>query len=326
MFDATHHRFRPQRRKALGTLAAFGGAAALSACATTPQPEAAPTPKAALPEIDFRDPRQNLNAFVKMLGDTDPDKVAVSWFGGDIFANPGDDQKLVPLIGVNGFGVLRIEPQPDNKYRLFNREFAAYSDPRTRQIIDEWDNPYTGERVEVSPIHNAVVNAEVAPTFTMDLDGTEVEMPFLPPWWEMGDTLFNVFEVHAAFPSPMQPDQWPRESAGPVARVSEIFQRSTSLAQLADPSLTSAHYEGTWNRLGPWLPWMLMGQKPGHLYYRTFMKKLGGVDELPPDLVAYVEKGYPEFFEAPGPETWGGPNDSSFTVYMRENEPKPPKE
>jgi hypothetical protein len=29
--------------------------------------------------------------------------------------------------------------------------------------------------------------------------------------------------------------------------------------------------------------------------------------------------------KAPGDETWGKPHDSSFTVYMSQNKPKPPK-
>jgi hypothetical protein len=52
------------------------------------------------------------------------------------------------------------------------------------------------------------------------------------------------------------------------------------------------------------------------------MDRTGSADRLPAALRARAEKLHPEYFKAPGDETWGGPNDSSFTVYMAENKPK----
>ena len=68
-----------------------------------------------------------------------------------------------------------------------------------------------------------------------------------------------------------------------------------------------------------------MGQAEGHLLYRTFMKKLDSVDEIPASIRSKAEKEYPEYFEAPGLDTWGQPNNSSWNVFMDENTPKPPK-
>ncbi len=275
-------------------------------------------------KIDFDDPAQNLSAWAKVLGNTDPTQETLSWFGGHIFAVQ-KDKPLVKLVGVDGLGVLRIEPQGDDVFRLFNREVAFYKDPNTEEIVDVWRNPLIDEEVEVSPIHNLTVNAEVAPIQKMDFDGTMVEQPFNPPWWVLGDSAMSLFEVHAAFPNPMSAEEWPRESAGPVSRISEIFQRFSSLSELEDESKTSADYVGTWTRIGPWLPWMLMGQAEGHILYRTYMKKLTSKDQLPPKLREKVEERYPEYFQAPAPETWGGHNDSSFSTYMAERSPQPAK-
>ena len=56
------------------------------------------------------------------------------------------------------------------------------------------------------------------------------------------------------------------------------------------------------------------------------MTKLNSIDELPRPLSWKLQKSdLPEFFVAPSPDTWGGKNDSSFSVYVSaENEPKPP--
>jgi hypothetical protein len=325
------------RRTALRTFFSWGAAGAavatgVAACggrpggpaggeAGTTAPGSAPA-AAALPEINFGNPAENLKAFIKLTGDLDPSVSTVGWFGGDIFAVLGPDKPLVKLVGVEGFGVLRVATQPDGSYRLFNRELAYYKDPKTGEFIDTWTNPFTNETVVVSPIHNKTVNAEIAPVMKMDFDGTSVEVPFSPPWTVQGGKAFSLFEVHTAFPNPMKPDVWPRESAGPVTRISEIFQRTTTLAELADPARTSADYAGTWTRIGPWLPWMLQGQAPGHILYRTFMDRTGTADRLPKALRERAEKLHPDFFEAPADSTWGGPNDSSFSTYMSENQPK----
>ncbi len=272
--------------------------------------------------VNFRDPAQNLRAFVKLMGDLDPGKVAYSWFGGHIFAYIGNEPAKM-LCGVEGFGALRCAPQPDGKYRVLNRELAFYSHPYTGQYLDVWKNPLTGEDCAVHPIHNHYVAAELAPVMKMDFEGTMKEFPFMPPWTVLGDDVFQTFEVHTAYPSPMRPEQWPRESPGNQVRISEIFQRTAKLADVEDPSRTSAHYTGVWTRIGPWLPWMLMGQRDGHILYRTYMKKLYSIDELPAQLREWTAKRYPDFFEAPALSDWGKPNDSSWSTYMKEATPQP---
>ena len=72
---------------------------------------------------------------------------------------------------------------------------------------------------------------------------------------------------------------------------------------------------------------MLQGQAEGHLLYRTFMTRPGTIDLMPEAFVQRVaDKLGEEYFVAPSADTWGQPNDSSFSVYMAENEPKPPSE
>jgi hypothetical protein len=306
-----------------GAIQSMAGAAAMFGAMGGAQ--AATDKKASKREpIDFKDPAQNLKAFLKVSGDINPKNEKVGWFGGTLYAVRGTD-KLVPLIGVSGFGVMRIEPQGGNIYHVFNREFATYTDLKTGDILEQWKNPLTDEVVDVVPIKNKIVNAKVSPVMEQDFDGHKVSFPFSPPWIVQGDKAFSLLEVHAAFPNPMKVDTWPRESAGPINRTSEMFQRMVSLSDLENPDLTSVDYVGTWTRVSPWLPWMLNGQMDGHILYRCFMNRTGRPENLPKNLLTYVEKKYPEFLQAPGPETWGKPNDSSFTVYMAERKPQPKK-
>jgi hypothetical protein len=135
--------------------------------------------------------------------------------------------------------------------------------------------------------------------------------------------VFSNFEVHTMFPNELKPEEWPRESAGKVLRIAEIFQRVANLADVENPNTTSADYSGTWTRVGPWLPWMRQADTDGSVFFRTFMTKLKSVEQLPPDLKQITEERLPEYFQSPSPDTWGSKNDSSFSVYARENEPLP---
>jgi len=304
------------RRSVLKATGALGAAFGLSGAAHA---DALPSGNGAS-AVDFSDPAQNLKSFVRMAGDIDPDKETFGWFGGSIFSVIGDEP-LSPLVDIEGFGVMRVAPQADGNYRMFNRELAFYKDPKTKEFIDVWTNPITQEKCDVADTHNAVVNAEVAPVIKQDFDGTIVEIPFNPPWEVLEQTVLSTFEIHTAFPNPLDPQIWRKESTGPVSRITEIFQRAIPLEQLNDSARTSVDYVGTWTRVSPWLPWMLMGQREGHVLYRTFTKKLTSAKALPDGLRRLTEARYPEYLSAPGDETWGQPNDSSFTTYMSERKP-----
>ena len=318
---------RDTLKSALGMGRMTAGGMLLAGCAPTATPQSAAPNRVA---ANFTDPKQSLEAFIKLTGDLDPTKETPGWFGGTVFGDTRRDRPLKPLIGIQGFGVVRTERMDDGSFRVFNRELAFYTDVKTGKFIDKWTNPYTKEVCDVKPIHNMTVNAhlivsdKVGTAIEMDFDGTLMEVPLRLGWDNFGDKLFSTFEVHTAFPSELTPEEWPRESAGKVLRIAEIFQRVANLADVENRDITNADYSGTWTRVGPWLPWMRQGQADGSLLFRTFMTKLESVDQLPPDLKAITEERLPEYFQAPPADTWGGKNDSSFSVYVRENEPLPP--
>ncbi len=320
------------RREALGSMlmagSMAGGGLLLSGCAGSTSLQKASPDRV---PVDLKDPAQSLRTFIKLTGDLDPVKETPGWFGGTIFGDTRRDRPLMPLIGVEGFGVLRTEAQPDGSFRMFNRECAFYKDLKTGEFIDQWTNPYTKEVCDVKPIHNMTVNAhlivdkKVGTAIEMDFDGKLMAVPLRLGWETFGDKLFSTFEVHTGFPSELTPEKWPRESAGKFLRIAEIFQRFVSLAEVENPATTSADYSGTWTRIGPWLPWMRQGQADGSLLFRTFMTKLSGIDQLPAGLRKITEERLPEYFQAPPASSWGSKNDSSFSVYARENEPLPAK-
>jgi hypothetical protein len=317
------------RRKMLRNLGmAAGGAGFLAACGGSPSAtaetagnSAAEAPAAA--DLNLSDPSESLRQFTRIFGDTNTDNFSTGWFEGTVYAVIGDSDRITPLLGLEGIGTMRVLPVEGGGYRVFNRELAFYKDLRTGEFIDEWQNPLNGKLVETFPMHNMTVNAETAPILKMDIEGTELSVPFPASWRTVGDYIFSNFEIHASVPSELRPEEWPVESSGPMIRISEMFQRIVSKSDLTNEELTSVPYSGSWTRLSSWYPWMLMGQVPGQLYFRANTAKLGSSDDIPARFTDKAMQKHAAYLEPPTVDSWGQPNDSTFNTYMRERSPQP---
>jgi hypothetical protein len=200
-----------------------------------------------------------------------------------------------------------------------------YKDLATGKIMETWQNPLLGgETCEVYPINNDPVNAVLKPEFTLGFGASKDQytetIKFLLPWNFIGPHAMAAFDVNLDWKSPLDPKDWKRESPGERVRVSEYQQWRVDAAQLVDRSLPSLNAYGSWNRVATWLPWMLMGQAPGHLFYRSHTLKLGRVEDLPKDILEYTAKRFPKYLTAP--TEWVSPNVSSFEMYARDRKPR----
>jgi hypothetical protein len=275
--------------------------------------------------FDPLSPQDNLRAYVRMTKSIDPQDVTVGWFGGRVFSVIGDQEIIRPLFDVEGFGIGRTLPQADGSYRSLWREVGYYKDLANGRIMETWANPLLdGEVVETYPINNDPVNSHLRSEFRLGFGATKDEhsetIKFVMPWHFQGPHAMAGFDVNLAWKSPLDPKVWKRESAGERVRVSEYQQWRVDASELADPNAPSLKPYGSWNRIAAWLPWMLMGQRPGHLFYRSHTLKLARIEDLPKHVLDYTEKRFPKYL-AP-PEKWVEPNVSSFEMYARDRKPK----
>ena len=282
------------------------------------------------PYLDLRTGRGNQLAYARLQSDIDFGNQKYFWFKGYVTANR-PSQKLDDLIGAQGFGVIRLNERDDGVIERMCREIILYTDIRTGEVLDEWDNPYTGETVKVVHVDNDPFNYTIEeyfpapPTFGgLSKEEAPPRIPFVLPWHQHGDWLEMETHIHLAYPSALQPDKWPRESAGPIAQVSEFFAHHVKAEDVQNPDVTSLDYRGTWNRVTPWLPWMLMGQQPGFCQYQCFMGNCDHPSEvLSRSAMDYAEKNYAKYFEAP--TTMEGDSLSSLERYALEQTPAPAK-
>lgn len=282
------------------------------------------------PYLDLRTGRGNQLAYARLQSDIDFGRQKYFWFKGYVAGNR-PMKKIQNLCGAQGFGVIRLNEREDGVIERMCREIILYTDLRTGEVLEEWDNPFTNERVRVVQVANDPYNYTIdkylppPPTFGgLNKEEAPPKIPFILPWYQHGDWLEMEIHIHLAYPSALQPDKWPRESAGPIAQVSEMFAHHVKADDMQNPDITSLDYRGTWNRVTPWLPWMLMGQQPGHCMYQCFMGTCNHPSEvLSRSAVAYAEKHYAKYFEAP--TTMEGESLSSLERYAREQKPAPPR-
>ncbi|MBL8201449.1 MAG: DUF1838 family protein [Chromatiales bacterium] len=308
------------RRTAMGNLlgaAALGAAAApLSALAKTP---------ARVP-LAFRDPVWNREMFARIEGDTAPGKFIYGLASG-IVHGVRDGEAVKPLFGFEVFATHRVLRQPDGSYQRLCRELVFYRDLGTGQLLDEWDNPYSGERVRVVDIANDPFNFRISEFFPdpPSYGGLNAEKPPKRPlllnWGLVNDTVTLDSDIHLYYRNALDPAAWPRESSGPMNRVSEFFRYFIRREDAEDPAKTHLPHNGVWSRVTPWLPWMLMGPAPGHVLYMGRFTSIERPEEAPPGVLARVQERYPLYLTAP--DRWVEPSLSSLENYARTQKPAP---
>lgn len=301
----------------VGTLAMAGAAPA----ALGEKAPAAPMPLA------FEDPLWNREMFARIEGDTAPGRFVIG-VGSGIVHGVRDGEALRRLFGFEIFSTRRLLRQPDGSYQRLCREVVFYRDLASRKLLDSWENPYSGERVRVVDVANDPFNFVISEYFPdpPSYGGLNTEKPPKRPLrlaWDLDndDTVTLDSDIHLYYRNALDPARWPRESAGPMNRVSECFRYFIRREYVEDPAYTHLPHNGVWARVTPWLPWMLMGPAPGHIFYMGRFTSVADLDRVDPAVLARVRERYPQYLTAP--EKWTEPSFSSLENYARTQTPAP---
>lgn len=316
------------RRQTFG-LGAAAAALSLSACSAASNTDGGTAAvKVKDLVLDFKDNVWNREAYAKLNGHTDPAKEKFGWFSGKAFGVK-PNQKNLELCGFEGFSVSRLLRNEDGSYRKLLREVGFYTDLKTGEVLETFENPYTGETVKVVPVANDPYNYTISefypepPSYGGLNKEKKPRIPLLLDWKKKGDTVFLTTDIHLYYPSALQPDEWPRESPGEMTRVSEMFRYYMDAKDVGDPSLTSIPHVGSWVRETPWFPWLLMDQADGHCMYVVDFGNGDTIDVIDDRIVEAARKIDPKYLSAPLKDY--GPSLSSLENYKLTETPAPPR-
>ena len=293
-------------------------------------PKAAATPGLKGPYLDLTTGKGNQLALVRIDANLDESKPKYGSASG-VVVGVRAGEPLRDLFGFEVVSAARAWKQPDGSYRILHRETILYTDLQSGDVLTEYLNPYTNERVKVVDVVNDPWNELLEewvprpPSYGGMNKNTEVERkPLILGWREVGNGLITIERhINLFYPAALSPEKWPRESPGRMNQVSEFFTYVVSLADMQNPKKTSVLHTGSWVRVTPWLPWMLMGQAPGHILYHSIVSSFDTHDGFKPKVLEYMRRNHPEMIVPPPAESWAKPNLSSLEVYARDQKPAP---
>ena len=218
-------------------------------------------------EIDF------LTAIAKMRGSTS-DELVMGFVIGRYYGIV--DDRATPLFGVLAATFSQYRRIAPDAFRARSLEVAYFTDIDTGELIETFDNPYTGQTVDVP-------QTRMGPsTFLMRAEGLEIEQASgeavgmelqhrFRPAVNVGDQVWITEEIQA--------------SVAPPGRRAFVYNEMSSYqgnrSDLEDPSQASIRCNVQFHSVISWRPWLKMGDHPGHLTGRGGGRHVKSFQELP---------------------------------------------
>lgn len=223
--------------------------------------------------------------FVKVRSSLDPGQQSFLTWSGSIYAFVPEQPRQC-LFKMVGMSVSRCLPVAENAWDFTSRELTYYLDPTSGEMLQTWQNPWTEETLTVVHVANSPVQGAFKRQFPAQVDG---------------DTTTFIFDLFPTYPNSLAEDpQFGDYSPQAIYQAAELFKLSVPTQDLLDPAILSvSDLRLSWDRIGPWVPWMKMGDRPGHLIYSACGRKVSGVPELPPLLQEQIQTRVPLFQNDP---------------------------
>lgn len=233
------------------------------------------------------------------------------WHGKAYARRQGERDKL--LFGLLGMNVRQCTTATNDRgesgYRQVSREIMLYLDPKTGEILRQWENPYTGETVDVIHVANDPVNSR-APNFGYGRDGKVATLPMrmVGDYWQMN------IEVPLFYYNVLAGDY--QQYVGGTYHATEMFNFYGLSAELLDEDTSFVNPGVSWVRISQWLPWMEMNGRSGVMYFNAQGAKLDSWGDLPELIKDEIDANYPAYRHAP-PADDSRPNETSWTYFKK---------
>ncbi len=273
-------------------------------------------------DLDLRQPADNLTAYLKMRAGLASGDYYFWFTGGLDLAVAGEP--IVPIITVESLLLRQVKRLPNNVFHITDYEASIYRDPATGELADKILNPVTQREVKALHYREGPVpfewRADRQPRLLgMDNPFKEQDKVFGYPYKRVADSLWM---TKASYfnnrPHWLSPKEWPLASPAENINVASISTLKASWSDITDPAQDSVPTEFFYQATSGWLPWMLMGQRPGHVIWHESGMKLADLNDAPADTLAIMRAIHPQWFRRPVP--WQG-FTNLFLQYKAQREP-----
>ena len=240
------------------------------------------------------------------------DQPAVMYWSGKVYSRiEGEpDRHLFDGEGMNIRQCVPVsDPVRGNGFRLVSKEVMFFTDPKTGQIVRKWNNPWTGETVDVMQIANDPVNQR--PMFPRTADGKP--SPTMRMKQSAGWVLMPL-EVPLFYTNPLAGDY--QDYVGNKYHAMEIFDFAARADELLDTRNPTSYPTVSWVRISDWMPWMKMRGRQGIIIFNAMGAKIKSFNDLPKVMKDEIAANYPGY-TAPPPKDDARPNDTTWTVFKK---------
>lgn len=258
-----------------------------------------PPARAAGQKIDFSNPQEKLDAYVRMRARGDGQK-SYTRYSGTFFAKI-EGEVAVPLMGIEGMSWGRFERQADGTYLYSMQEAGYHTDFQTGEIIDELVNPLNG--LTIVPKHyrsgqsSTFAPDSVTPIMERRPEGLEYR-GVITPATVIDDTVWCSEDLFVKFPNPKERYSDLREWNGPFRTSTSLATHMVKLPDLEDLERPFVPSTMSYTTINSWRGWMLMGQAPGVISWRLKGRKFEAAQHIPDDmLLKRVATDHPDLLE-----------------------------
>ena len=246
--------------------------------------------------LDLNDPNDAIKATQKFNCSLEEGETIVYWWQGSAYSRvPGE--KDTKLFNVEGHNMRACKNFQDDErgygFRSVSREILLYKDPVTNEILETWENPWTGEEVDVIHVANDPVNMR-GPIYAYNEDGS----PHQFRGFFIGDRVWTQGEAPLFYDNPLAGDF--QDYVGNKYQAMEGLNQYAYADDLLDASKNKLEsYTLSWMRTSEWLPWMKMRGRSGFMVFTTVGGRVDSFEDLPDSIRNWIEDNYPKYAQAP---------------------------
>lgn len=222
----------------------------------------------------------------------DGQDITYHWEGRAYSRRKGEpDSHIFDVEGMNIRSCTTVtDPERGEGFKLVSREILLYLDKDTGAVMKTWENPWTGDEVEVFHVANDPVNFG---DYALGRDGKPATSSIRVD----GDKYIQTTTVPLFYPNPLGGNY--QAEVGGTYHATEMFNTMGELESLLSPSTVTADALVGWVRMSDWLPWMKMGGRDGVIYFHTAGRKLQSWDQLSDLMKSEILTNYPDYTTAP---------------------------
>ena len=234
-------------------------------------------------------PQARLDALAKLRGSNKKEPV-IWWLDGTLYGVV--DQVPTPLWHMETVSFGSWEKTESGEYLMKHRELSLRKDFETGELLEEIENPYTGERLKSEHKPFVPVPLLLSSNTARVPEGVNFPATFVHDIQTptiAGNDIWIGEDMYAEIPA-FQPGAKPW-------RANDINTYQGALDQVLDDGVTSADAKMVYQGMYSWRPWLNMGNIEGQHVARMAGKKLRSIDDIPESYRTAAALVDPEFVE-----------------------------